>query len=1083
MKEFVTRLRRSRTRILLFGVLVLLSLLVVAAGWFDFSTRREHLWRDAMASVEEVAHEKVNVLELWRHERLADVEVTAEDLAGEVPNMAALGSPSAPGRSKLVEELRSRCAPYGYRQAWLLSFAGQMALVADRHGESSPIDLPRSLLERASRVAGPTLLAATGVGVEEERAIVAAAPVRDPRSGNRLGTLLLVADLEKQVGRVMESERGDRHLGGLALFAREPGFEGILFSSSGLGPGLSPEEGSDRSGAATPAAAGWRSSSRIGSDWTVRRVIGDSSWMILATLDRTWFEQATGDLRQQMARGYVSLLIALWSTVLLIWTRWSRERDRQRRGAADQFRELFEQAGDGIFVTDTQLILQDANPAACRLVGYSREELVGRSAERLLQSAELKARPLRVEDASGERPLRRERTLVHRDGHMVPVELGVQVLADGRLLGFVRDISERRRSEEWLRLLSRALDESPAANVITDRSGRIEYVNQRFSEITGWAAREAVGENPRILSSGHTSKAVYRDLWSTVLAGRKWRGEIVNRRKSGELYHWLLHLHPLLDAEGSVAHVIGVGEDITEQRRYRERFRLARELAQLGVWELDLRRRDLWCSEETFAILGLSQEAERPSLIRLLDRVRAEDRPRLERAIERAATEREPFDLEFRFARGDGAERIARGVCEPQEPDEVEPLTLLGVVLDVTEQRAAERTLAETRDQLLQAQKMDALGRLAGGVAHDFNNLLSIILGYSDLLALRFPEGSDERQQLEEVRGAVGRASDLTRQLLAFSRRQVLDMRVVEPGEILLQTQKLLRRVIPESIDFALDRAPDLWRVRADPTQLVQVLINLSVNARDAMPRGGRLEIVARNEHLPGEEATREKLAPGEYLRIEVRDTGVGMEPEVAARAFEPFFTTKGEQGGTGLGLATVYGIVQQLGGDIRVQSAIGEGSRFVLRLPRARREESGEVQVYSGEAPEFPGTVLVVEDMAPLRKMLRRMVEDLGCQALIAESADRALAVAREHAGAIDVLLSDIVMPGMDGRELAKLLRAERPTLAIILMSGYSDLLAEAGSAAELGADAVLQKPFTSVQLRRVLGEVRTRSEPPPTA
>ncbi len=1083
MKEFVTRLRGSRARVLLLGVLVLLSTLVIVGAWFDYRSRQAHFRRDALAVLEAVAAEKANVLELWRSERLSNAEAASGAVARAWPAETGVTDLTSRARARVLAELAGRCQPYGYRQAWLLGAEQEPPLVADRTGEVPPLGLPGQLVERASRVLAPALLAGASASAEERRAVVVAAPVLEESTGERRGTLVLVSDVESRLVPIVGVGSRERLLGKVLLFAREPGFEGVVV--------VGRRDGSE-TGVRSPVVAGQSEaehSERIGreprgaEEWSVSKRVGKSTWQVRVELDPEALVSAIRQLRVQLARAYFPLMIAVWSTSLLLWTRSSRERERRRRGAAEQFREFFEQAGDGIFVTDSRLILQDANPAACRLVGYSREELVGRSAQRLLQPDELKARPVRVDDASGERPLRRERTLVHRDGRVVPVELGVQVLADGRLLGFVRDISERRRSEEWLRLLSRALDESPAANVITDRSGRIEYVNQRFSEITGWAAREAVGETPRILSSGHTSKVVYGDLWSKVLAGRAWRGEMVNRRKSGELYHWLLHIHPLMDADGAVSHLIGVGEDITEQRRYRERFRLARELAQLGVWELDLRRRDLWCSEETLAILGLAEDAARPSLAGLLDRVRAEDRPRLELAIERAATEREPFDLEFRFTRADGAERIARGVCEPQAPDEVEPLTLLGVVLDVTDQRASERALAETRDQLLQAQKMDALGRLAGGVAHDFNNLLSIVLGYSDLLAPRFPDGSEERQQIEEVRGAVGRASDLTRQLLAFSRRQVLDMRVVEPGEVLLQTQKLLRRVMPESIDFALVRAPDLWRVRADPAQLVQVLINLSVNARDAMPKGGRLEIMARNEVLSGADAIREKLAPGEYLRIDVQDTGVGMAAEVAARAFEPFFTTKGEQGGTGLGLATVYGIVQQLGGDIRVQSALEAGSRFVLRLPRARREESGEVQVPAGEAPEVPGTVLVVEDMAPLRKMLRRMLEGLGYGVLSAASADEALAVAAGHAGAIDILLSDIVMPGLDGRELAKRLRAERPALAIILMSGYSDLLAEAGSAAELGADAVLQKPFTSVQLRRLLGEVRARPASPPSA
>jgi len=1080
MSEAESWRAHRQARLALVGVLAGFLALVLAIGWFDFQARRRAMLDHELFQISSLAQEKAQLLELWRRERAANVAVAALDLGNEWPADAS-GRIGGFGKAMLVQNLAIRCATYGYRQAQILTPDGEIAASVEAAGEAPPEPIPPELSQRIRGTKAPFLLDLFG---PEGRTLLAVAPIA-PRGIERpLGYLVYLLDASSQLDPLLlpvdSTSRGHS-----VLLARAQGDRReVLAPWPGKEPGSFESLRIEAPATLPVGLRGVAEQRGPGSEhhWIVERPVRDSDWRAVARLERAWLERELRSLGIRHATGYAILLLALWSTALLFWTRWSRALERRERSSAEVFREFFEQAADGIFVTDAELLILDANPAACRLIGFAREELLGRSATRLILPEELAAQPLRT-DRIDEGPLRRERTIVHRDGHPVTVEVGAQRLSDSRILGFVRDVSERRRSEEWLRLLSRALDESPAAEVITDRQGRIEYVNQRFAEITGWSAREVIGQTPKVLASGHTPEEVYRELWATILAGREWRGELVNRRKNGELYHWSLHIQPMLDENGEVHRLIGVGEDVSEQRRYRERFRLARKLARMGVWELDTLKQELWWSVETYEIFGAPAETFRPSLEGFVAMVHAEDRERVRAALDRAVRGVESMDLEYRFVRRDGEQRWARTVCDVVHDGMSRPLSVLGVVLDITEQHGYEAALSAAREQLLHSQKMDALGRLAGGVAHDFNNLLSIVLGYAELLSPRFAEGSEERQQVDEVRAAVGRASDLTRQLLAFSRRQVLDLRVVEPGEILQQTQRLLRRVMPENIEFSLDRPPELWRVRADPTQLVQVLINLAVNARDAMPAGGRLEIVARNERLAGKERAEQKLPPGDYLRLEVRDSGAGMTPEVASRVFEPFFTTKGDQGGTGLGLATVYGIVQQLGGDIRIESVAGTGTTFVLLLPRARREESGEIELAPPPLAPSTGTVLVVEDMAPLRKMLCRMLEDLGFDVLTAESADQALVRSREHAGAIDVLLSDIVMPGMDGRELARLLKAERTDLRIILMSGYSELLAEAGSAAELGADAVLQKPFASAQIRRTLGEVMARRRDPPGA
>lgn len=649
----------------------------------------------------------------------------------------------------------------------------------------------------------------------------------------------------------------------------------------------------------------------------------------------------------------LQMLIAIVSTALLVWTRTRRTAERVENQRAEEFRQLFHDASEAMFVVDNEFVVVEVNAAACRLIGVTRGEVLGRPLTQLVPAEELAARPMHVQELRAGEKIVSERTLLRKDGTEITAEVAIQLLPDGRFLGLARDVSQRRTLEQRLRLLSRAVEESPAAMVITDPAGRIEYVNPSFSRITGWSMAEAVGNTPAILKSGQTPMATYRELWAAIRAGREWQGELINRRKNGEFFPWLLSVHPILDEEGGVEYFLGVGEDVTESR-------------------------------------------------------------------------------------------------------------------------AAERALAETRTELYQAQRMEALGRLAGGVAHDFNNLLGIILGYSDLLAPTLDEGSEGREQISEIRKATVRAADLTRQLLAFSRRQVLAVRVVDVASLLEDSRKMLGRLLPESIELRLEVAPELWSVRADSTQLVQVLINLAVNARDAMPLGGRLEIAAGNTELVEEEAAAKGLAAGGYVCLTVRDSGQGMTPDVVEQAFEPFFTTKAAMGGTGLGLATVYGIVQQLGGCVEIASSPAHGTTLTLYLPRSAGASSGAGTMHPLAAGrKVQGTILVVEDLAPLRRLVELMLTQIGYRVFTAASAREALALAGEGGLEFDLLLSDIVMPGMDGRDLARLMRSARPALRVVLMTGYADLLAESSDLDELGADAIVQKPFARAQIERVLADV----------
>jgi PAS domain S-box-containing protein len=395
---------------------------------------------------------------------------------------------------------------------------------------------------------------------------------------------------------------------------------------------------------------------------------------------------------------------------------------------------------------------------------------------------------------------------------------------------------------------------------------------------------------------------------------------------------------------------------------------------------------------------------------------------------------------------------------------------LIGVGVDMTDTRRLE-------EQFRQAQKMEAVGRLAGGIAHDFNNLLTAITGYADLLREDTPEGDPRRQDLDEIAKAGHRAAALTRQLLAFSRQQVLQPRIVDLNEAVAGMDKLLRRIIGEDVDLVTVLQPDLGRVRADPGQIEQVVVNLAVNSRDAMPHGGKLTIETADADLSNEyEAAQRSLTPGAYVMLAVTDTGTGIPDDVRAHIFEPFFTTKGPGKGTGLGLATVYGIVRQSEGQILVYSEPGRGTTFKIYMPRV--EDTAEHLIPTGiEGPPRGGseTILLVEDEDGVRNLARQVLGRRGYTVLVAADGDEARRVCREHPGPIHLLLTDLVMPGLSGPQSAEELCRERPEMKVLFMSGYPDRAMEHQKAFEPGVP-FLQKPFAPEALMR---KVREALEP----
>ncbi len=491
---------------------------------------------------------------------------------------------------------------------------------------------------------------------------------------------------------------------------------------------------------------------------------------------------------------------------------------------------------------------------------------------------------------------------------------------------------------------------------------------------------------------------------------------------------------------------------MTEQRRIERALRSAESQyrtlvetlpAAIYLVTLEEESRVLYISPRAEELLGVPLDEATPSRVREL--LHPDDRERVLAEVQRVNAELEPTTLEYRIVRPDGTI-----VGEPSRSQ--------GYVFDISDRKRLE-------EQLLQSQKMDAVGQLAGGIAHDFNNILTAISGYTEFALGRAGGDAALRDDLLEIRRAATRAATLTKQILAFGRRQVFQSRPLDLNDAIDETKKLILRVIGEHIEVVSHLEVPLGAVMADPSQITQVLVNLAVNARDAMPDGGRLTIETLNVAIDEPEAVATALEPGPYVLLRFTDDGAGMAQETVRRAFEPFFTTKGVGEGTGLGLSMVYGIAQQSGGRAAVESVLGEGTVVSMYLPRI---DAAPTPIPRAERVAEPvaseGTVLLVEDEDVIRRLAAKMLAQHGYTVLSAGDPLEALQLAAE-VGEIDLLLTDVVMPSMNGPELARLLVAERPGLRVLFTSGYP-----AGAFAGRGVldddEPLLQKPFTSSDL-----------------
>jgi PAS domain S-box-containing protein len=792
--------------------------------------------------------------------------------------------------------------------------------------------------------------------------------------------------------------------------------------------------------------------------------------------------------------------------------------------------------GIGVAITEgSRFIL--VNEALAQMYGYTVAEMLALPSTLDAIAPESRtevAERMRRRVTEGETTTAAEEVIaVRKDGVRINVEYGLKVLPGRRpaqMLSIVRDITERKKNESALKLHSVILNKmAEGICLIRDTDGAIVYANPKFEQMLGYLWGELGGK--------HLSTVTYVDPSASdaakkenPLAGIDARGETTYevrlQTKRGDLLFCRASMskldHP---PHGQVW--VAVYEDISERKRADELIRTAHrdlqrrvqertaELSKTNaalVYQMAERERaerekfihqarfralieksaDLivvvtaegkitYMSPSVKGILG--RDSSDFSGASVIDYVHPDDRVLIRAGLaDLVENPAKLTSLEFRALHADGSIRRLEVTGTNLLADPAVQ-GLVGNLRDITERRQAEETLGRTEEQLRQARKMEAIGSLAGGVAHDFNNLLSVILSYATMLAGDLAEGDPMRADLEEIRAAGERAAALTRQLLAFSRQQIMNPKTLNFNEVVSGMEKMLRRLIGDHIEFAMNLAPFLGKVTVDPGQIEQVIMNLAINARDAMPRGGKLGFETADVELRDRVLAEELgVTLGPYVALTVSDTGVGMEDATKRRIFEPFFTTKERGKGTGLGLATVFGIVKQSGGGIAVESEVGAGSVFRVYLPRVERGASvawRPSQSPPRAAARGTETILLVEDEERVRGLARAILRRNGYQVLEAQGGGDALLICEQYIATIDLLLTDVVMPRMSGRQLAERLRTVRPALKVLFMSGYTDTAIVNRGVLDPGI-AFLQKPITPETLTHKIREVLDATAPP---
>jgi PAS domain S-box-containing protein len=767
----------------------------------------------------------------------------------------------------------------------------------------------------------------------------------------------------------------------------------------------------------------------------------------------------------------------------------SEPSSRAAWGSEAGFGRAFDQAAIGMALVGLDGAWLRVNEALCQIVGYSEQDLLATNFQQITHPQDL-GEDLSYVDQMLRREIRTyqmEKRYIHKKGHAVWILLSVSLVYGSEMqplffFSQIQDITERKRAGEALRESDKRfqalLDNSPNLIFIKDTEGRYLLVNKEFESALEVGQEQIRGKKDEEVFPGEQGLAFRTNDLRVLDAGVPMEFEETALQKNS-LHTSIVHKFPLFDSNGKIYATGGIATDITKRKRAEaelrhreEEYRRLIENTPEVVWKADERGKVFFVSEKIEKVFGYTRAEIYSEGERLwFERMHPDDRERVREAYTKLFHENRLLDVEYRIQHGDGHwmwwhGRAALIAGRPEEK------YAEGLLSDVTERKQMEQ-------QLRQKHKMEAIGQLAGGLAHDFNNLLTVIKGNNDILSDTTAQSATQQRSVEQIRKAADRAASLTRQLLAFTRMQVLQPTVLDLNAVVAELSKMLPRLISEHIEFLFVPDLKLGRVKADQGQLEQVIMNLAVNARDAMLHGGKLVVETKNfvmdeayahEHPPAK--------PGQYVLLTVSDTGHGMDAETQSHIFEPFFTTKEQGKGTGLGLSTVYGIVKQSNGFIWVYSEPGRGTTFEVYLPRVDESlELTQPTKHPVAAIRGTETLLLAEDEEAVRELVAGFLRQNGYTVLEAKNGVEALLLAEQPDSKIHLLLTDLMMPKMGGWELAERLLAQRPELKVLYVSGYSEY-ADNQRASKDWRGAFVQKPFSMDMLGRKVREVLEKRE-----
>ena len=756
----------------------------------------------------------------------------------------------------------------------------------------------------------------------------------------------------------------------------------------------------------------------------------------------------------------------------------------------ERYRTAIENSNDGVTIHKEGLHLF-VNKKFLELFGYhSPEEVIGKhliltvhpdDRDRVMEI-------IRKREKGEDVPSRDEFKGIRKDGEIIYIEVSatkITYLGEVAILAYFRDITKRKQAEVALResedRYRDLVDNSQYLICTHDLQGRFLSVNPAVADLLGYDRSTILNMDVRDILVPDVRDQFSSYLESILKEGVA-QGLMSVQTATGEKR--ILEYNNTLRTEGVASPIIrAVIHDVTKRERAEkalrdseEKYRILVETSPDAITLFDLNLKITMANRPALTLFAHEKQEDVIGKS-IFDYLASDQQDRAKGDIEKVLETGSIGPAEYTLLRKDGtpfpAELKASLVLDRQK----RAVAILCVSRDVTERKRMEQEKTVLQEQLRQSQKMEAIGQLAGGVAHDFNNLLTVIGGNCQLSLLDLKEEDPLRESFEEIRKATDRAAGLTRQLLAFSRRQVMEVRVLDLNTVLRNLEKMLHRIIGEDIQLVTLLAENLGSVKSDPGQIEQVIMNLAVNARDAMPQGGKLTFETSNTELDAAYVrVHRSMVPGRYVMLTVTDTGVGMPPEIKERIFDPFFTTKERGKGTGLGLSTVYGIVKQSGGYIWVYSEPGKGTAFKIYFPRVDEppEELREKKVI-GEMPRGNKTILVVEDEETVRMLAVQILERQGYEVLEAEGGEEALLLCQQETKPIHLVLTDVVMPGMSGRQLVEQLRQVCNDLKVIYMSGYTDETIVHHGALEKGINYV-QKPFTLEGLASKVQEVLSK-------